>query len=56
MLYMQHSLCDYLQRQSTQTLECFLQNCISGVVSEDYTYLIPVIMEILKQRAQQESV
>lgn len=51
---MERSLCAYLQRQSTEKPVCFLQDCLSGDVVEDYTDEIPVVVEILARRAQQE--
>ena len=52
---MEHSLSAYLERQETEKLDKFLQDCLSGEISGDYAYIIPVIRAILTQRTQQEA-
>ena len=47
---MEHSLYTYLSNQPVSTLENLLQEIDAGAYSEDYSYLIPMIKDILKKR------
>ena len=47
---MEHTLEKYLTRQSTAALENLLENILSGTLAEDYSYVIPIILEILQKR------
>jgi len=52
---MEHSLQTYLERQSAGKLHAFLQDILSGAMTEDYTYAIPLITQILATRSQADS-
>lgn len=49
---MDHSLRAYLERQSTETLDRILQECMEGDGWNNYAHVIPEIKEILQQREQ----
>ena len=50
---MEHSMRAYIERQSTEKLDRFLQDCLSGAAWKDYADVIPVIMEVFAEREQQ---
>ena len=50
---MDHSLYAYLERLPSSKLETLLQELRSGTNGENYTYVIPIIEEILKKRKGQ---
>ena len=47
---MGHSIRDYLQRQSTEQLYRFLQDCLAENTEENYDQTVSVIREILSKR------
>ncbi len=49
---MDHSVEGYLQKQSTEVLENFVEQCIRGEYGTSYDYLIADILRILYRRKE----
>lgn len=50
---MKHSVATYLEKQSTEALLLFLQQCLNEGLWQDYAHSIPKIFQTLSKRGVQ---